>query len=303
MLNTLLNISPLFLLIFLGFLLYKIKLGNADWIKILNTYSLNLGFPALIFCSLTQSDVSILDYQELILINSIFLILCFVVCFGASYFFTGPLKRTFPICITFSNIAFLGIPTLKQIYGNSVLAEAGIIASCYLFWVFTVGIGHLEYHKLGKIDLKSIFINLFKNPLLISVLLGTIVNIFTISLPKIIFQPIQMIASSVTPLVLIALGIFMGTISFQDKKSWSSIIGFSLVTLLVIPSIIWAVFGVFGIDSKLYKTTILEAAMPVAVTPFALAEKYNLDQDFIAKIIIVSTLLSIISISFWTTLL
>lgn len=303
MLSTLLNIAPLFILILIGFVLAKIKLSDANWTKTLNTYSLNLGFPCLIFYSLTQSNISILDYKDIILTNSFFLILCFLICFGLAIFINGPLKRTLPICLTFSNIAFLGIPILKQIYGESSVAETGIISSCYLFWVFTIGIGHLEYHKLGTINLKKISLNLLKNPLLISVLLGTIVNLGGWKIPNLLFQPIDMIAKSVTPLVSISLGTFIYSISFKNEKNSLQIILFSLSSLFVIPCILWLSMLLMDLDIKTYKITILEAAMPVALTPFALAEKYNLDQEFIAKIIVISTILSIISISFWATTL
>ncbi len=43
--------------------------------------------------------------------------------------------------------------------------------------------------------------------------------------------------------------------------------------------------------------------MPLAITPFALADKYNLDKDFIARSIILSTILSAISLPFWISLL
>lgn len=303
MLSNFLNIAPLFILILIGFLLAKIRLSDANWTRVLNAYSLNIGFPCLIFYGLTQKNISILDYKNVILANSIFLILCFFICFGLATFINGPLKRTLPICLTFSNIAFLGIPILKQIYGEQSVAETGIISSCYLFWVFTIGIGHLEYHKLGKIDLKEISLNLLKNPLLIAVLLGTIVNLSEWKIPTLLFLPIDMIAKSVTPLVSISLGTFMYSISFRKEKNNLLIFIFTISSLLIIPCILWLCLLFLNLDIKTYKLSILEAAMPVALTPFALAEKYNLDQEFIAKIIVVSTILSIFSISFWASIL
>jgi predicted permease len=43
--------------------------------------------------------------------------------------------------------------------------------------------------------------------------------------------------------------------------------------------------------------------MPLAITPFALARQYDLDQEFIARSIVMSTVLSLISLPFWISLL
>ncbi|MCP4520465.1 MAG: hypothetical protein GY827_02020 [Cytophagales bacterium] len=245
MFQTFLNILPLFLLILLGFIIRKIKLADQSWVEVLNKYSLNLGFPCLIFFALIQNKQSILEYQELIFVNSSFLVIAFFICFSFGVFFSQQLKKTIPICLVFSNIAFLGIPTLQQIYGKEILAEASIISSCYLFWVFTIGIAHLEYFKLGRIAPLIIFKNLLKNPLLIAVVLGLLVNIFQWQLPNLIFQPIEMIANSVTPLVLISLGIFIANSSWKNQQKLKPVILLSLASLSIFPALL-----LFGIATK-----------------------------------------------------
>jgi hypothetical protein len=43
--------------------------------------------------------------------------------------------------------------------------------------------------------------------------------------------------------------------------------------------------------------------MPLAITPFALADKFDLDKKFIARAIVLSTILSIITIPLWISIL
>jgi predicted permease len=44
------------------------------------------------------------------------------------------------------------------------------------------------------------------------------------------------------------------------------------------------------------------AAMPLAITPFALARTYDPDREFLARAIVLSTMLSAVSIPFWISL-
>ena len=43
--------------------------------------------------------------------------------------------------------------------------------------------------------------------------------------------------------------------------------------------------------------------MPLAITPFMMADKYNLDKNLIARLIVLSTILSVVSLPFWLFLL
>ena len=65
MLDSLLSIAPLFLLIGLGRLLFTLKVADVNWVKVLNAYSLKLGFPALIFTAIYNSEKDISEYQDL----------------------------------------------------------------------------------------------------------------------------------------------------------------------------------------------------------------------------------------------
>jgi hypothetical protein len=60
-------------------------------------------------------------------------------------------------------------------------------------------------------------------------------------------------------------------------------------------------FVMFGsIDSKV---VLLQAAMPMAVTNFVLAEKYNTRRELVANSIIISTLISLFTLSILITFL
>ena len=57
-----------------------------------------------------------------------------------------------------------------------------------------------------------------------------------------------------------------------------------------------------GIPPSSHTVSIVQAAMPVAITPFALAGPLELDREFIARSIVLSTVLSAVTLPLWISL-
>ena len=231
MIKVLIVIAPLFLIIFASAILQKIKNVGDHWEHVLNSFALNIGLPALIITALSKTTFSFSSQANLIIANSLFLIGGFVVAFTVGKILRLPKQmfRTIFICLAFGNVAYLGIPTLVQISGESILSKTSLIISIYLFWIFTIGIGYLDYSqnkKKGNV-VKNVLKNLVKNPLLISVVIGILVAIFEIKIPGIIMKSMDMVAASVTPVVLVVIGIFIGKSKIGKLSDWIPIIIFS----------------------------------------------------------------------------
>ena len=213
--------------------------------------------------------------------------------------------RTLFICFVFGNVAYLGIPTLVQISGESILPTASLIVAIYLFWMFSVGISFLDFtqNQNKKDVLKNIFVSLVKNPLIISIVLGIVVAKSGITLPIIIMKSLDMVTASVTPTVLIVIGLFLGKSKIGQPKDWIPVFLFSIITLMVLPAIFYFGVKIFGFSPNHFSSSIIQAAMPLAITPFALADKFDLRKGFIARSIVLSTILSVISLPFWISIL
>lgn len=307
MIQILTVIAPLFLIIFASALLQKFKNFGENWSTVLNEFALKIGLPVLIFSALAKTPFSFQAESTLIISNSIFLILSLTLALiiGKILHLKKQKQLTIFICFAFGNIAYLGIPVLTQIYGEKILPTASLIVAIYLFWLFVIGIGYLDYsvEKNRKLNFQNTIKNLLKNPLLIAVVFGIIIGSFKIILPAIILKSLDMVTASVTPTVLIVIGLFIGKSKIGKITDWFSALLFSLLTLIILPAGFYFGIKFFGLIPKQFSSSIIQAAMPLAITPFALADKYNLDKDFIARSIILSTILSIISLPFWISLL
>lgn len=300
-------IAPLFIIIFASAALQKSKVIGDDWAKVLNDFALKIGFPVLIFSALSKTPFSFSEQAQLITANSLFILasLLTAVIVGKLLQLQKQMFLTLFICFAFGNVAYLGIPILVQISGETILPTASLIVAVYLFWLFTVGISYLDFstEKNKKDIFKNILLNLSKNPLLLSVIFGIIIGSLGITLPAVLLKSLDMINASVTPTVLIVIGLFIGKSKIGKLKEWFPILLFSILTLIVLPAIFYYSAKLFGFAPHQFSSSIIQSAMPLAITPFALADQYNLNKTFIARAIVLSTILSVVSLPFWISTL
>ena len=299
------TILPIFVIIVLGAFFSKINLARYSWVDVLNEFVVRIGFPSLILSTLVKLNWNMQLHGQILLINSAFVLFCFsfALILGNVLKLNKKLKRTLFLAATYGNIAYLGIPVIEMFMGKSYLPEASLITACYLFWIFTVGMIYLEYSKTGIVNLKQTFLNLIKNPIIVSVILGILILVLQIKLPTIILKPLEMISASVTPVILFSLGIFLGNSSVGKIKEWVPVMLLVLFVLMIKPLIF--LFTIKGLSFSVHNfhTSILDAGMPLALTPFALSGEFDLDANFLARGIVLSTMFSLLSLSLWQSIL
>jgi predicted permease len=307
MFHIFLVIAPLFLIIFSAAFLRRVNFITEDWSIHLNQYALKIGLPALVFTSLATMPIAFTDELSLIIENALFIIFILILSYGIGKIFklSTQMRNTIIICLMFSNVAYLGIPVLTQVYDTEILPQLSIIVAVYLLGLFGLGVAYLETSRRTSSQsvARTIFTLLCTNPLLIAVFAGLICSALHLQVPHVILTALQLITGSVTPIVLIVIGIFIGQSAFGTLREWYAVSLFACTTLIVLPAIFYFGIMTLGLIPAQHFLSILEAAMPLGVTPFALADKYDLDKNFIARSIVLSTALSIITLSVWITFL
>lgn len=295
MLIIFLQILPLFIIITFGWLLTKFNVANQSWLKPIGDFALYIGFPALIFGNLTVSKIdfnlvgdSFFRYSSLLLgVLFIFLLLINFITKSKT------LKATYLISLLFGNAAFLGIPLLVSI-DSSLSQIASLNAAVMLFWVFSIGLFIVERYTLEQPNTFRILKNLIKNPLLLSVLFGFLFNFLEIRIPEFIHLPIEMLGYAVSPMVMLMIGVFIAIHPPKSPKDLKLPLVYSFFKLLFFPFLGLITF--YFLSKEIEISAITQFAMPAAITPFVLAERYRLNKEFICNSIIVSTILSLITI-------
>ncbi len=299
------TVLPLFLVIFAGIIFSRTKAASENWVDILNKYALWIGFPALVIASLMNLQLKGKSYSDLILINSVYIVICMLLAFPLSRIFSlsPKVKRSLFLILSFGNVAYLGIPVLNSAFGEPILPVAAIISAVYVFWLLTLGIILIEITGESRLNIKKLILSLAKNPLLLSVFVALAIVVFKINLPDFAEKTILLFSNSVTAVVLFSLGIFLGLHKVGRLKDWLKALIWSFTAMLLIPFIYFSVLKNSGMDSLHFKATIIDSAMPLGLTPYAIAVQYKLETTLVARIVVFATFISMFIIPLWISIL
>jgi len=286
------TLLPLMLLVVLGYILKK-TIADDTWTAVLNKLAIYLLFPALIFSGMIKVKLETIDDFSFIYGNFIFL----VVIIGTLYFGAKALGlkksmvNTYVISVFFGNVGYLGFPILSSL----IPGAEGLVSmhvALYTLILFTFGIGVLEFSVHKKIDSK-ILVDALKNPLLLAVLFSIIILATDTTLPFVVSKTVDLLAGGATPIILISLGIFLA--HELPKVEYKHVLGLVGLKLFVMPSIFLLYFFLAG-QTEVLAISVLEAGMPMAITPFILAELYPMEKEVIAIGIVISCLLSVLTL-------
>lgn len=294
-------VLPLFLVVFTGLIFSRTRTASIQWIDILNKYALLIGFPALVIASLMNLKLMGQPWTGLIVVNSAYIVFCMLLAFPVSRIFrlSLPVKRSLFLILSFGNVSYLGIPVLQNAYGDVILPEAAILSAVYVFWLLTLGIILIETTGGEKIHGRKLVISLLTNPLLLSVFAGAALVVFRIQLPAVIQKTIHLFSGSVTAVVLFSLGLFLGLHNAGRKQEWLKAGVWIIITMVVIPLVYSVVIRRTDLPVSQIRASILDAAMPLGLTPYALSVQYKLDTSLVARIVVLGTLFSVILIPLW----
>ncbi|WP_321375420.1 AEC family transporter [uncultured Draconibacterium sp.] len=299
------TVAPLFLVIFSGTLFSRTKAAHGPWIDVLNKYALWIGFPALVVASLMHLDPRGESYTQLILINSTYIAVCMLLAFPIARIFklSKRLRSSLFLILSFGNVAYLGIPVLRSSFGEAILPVAAVLSAVYVFWLLTLGVILIEATGEESIQPKKLMLSLVKNPLLLSVFVGVAIVLFQIKVPSFIDKTVSLFAESVTAVVLFSLGIFLGQNKIGAPREWIRVFIFIVLTMIALPVLLYFGIKTTGLNDLQFKATILDSAMPLGLTPYALAVQYKLETKLVARIVVLGTLLSVLIIPFWIAFL
>lgn len=303
MINYLSPIIPIYGLIAVGALIKTLGVADDTWVNVLNRYGFYIGFPVLIFVQLYNLEgIPVSRILPLAALNIVFLSVVFFGCIsvGMTLGFSTRAVSTFAVAGTFGNIAFLGFPVITAMY-SGVEAETSLVVTAYVFTLFSFGILYLELTRTHSVHIARIFLRVVTHPFIIAIMLGVTLNATDTALPGVVSRITDMVSASVTPVVLIALGVFAAQ-GYLLRANWPLFIVIVVFKMIVLPLLAFLTVNVTGITIAA-EVTVLQAATPVAVTAFTLVTIYELDSRPVAAALVVTTALSVVTYPAFAALL
>ncbi|MBN2097770.1 MAG: AEC family transporter [Candidatus Omnitrophica bacterium] len=208
-------------------------------------------------------------------------------------------RRTFIFLGTFGNYGFLAIPLAFALFQEQGLLWMSMfnLGISFLYW--TLGVTILKGHTDKGI---RIFRNLIHNAT-IALVLGLVVGLTSISLPRFFLETAQLIGGSSIPLALIVIGSFLAAQRRRIGYSVKIISALVFLRLIFIPLLVLLSLQMFDhLPAILTVIIILQAAMPSASTTPILTKRFDADAELAASGVFFTTLFSIVTVPFFISL-
>lgn len=286
----------LFLLLILGFVLFKCHIFDEYTNKKISALIVNVASPMLIISSIAGVEGSNKSIVFLMIGAGILMYIGFIILGKIINRIFPFSKKDWPVyecMVVFANTGFMGYPVLLDVFGQEAVFYASLIHMAFNFFVYTYAIMCLT--KGDDSEFKLNFKQLL-TPGIILIFVGIFIYLFDIQLPSVLMDTINSVCSLTAPLSMMMIGSSLAVYPIKDSfTDWRSYV-FAFVRLMIVPFVTMIMCRLLHIDAYYANITIITNAMPVGSMVLMLATQYNANVKIVTRNIVVSTLLSVITI-------
>lgn len=300
-LPTLSQMSFLFLLIVIGFLLARLNVIPDTGAQILSKLENNVFVPALVLSTFankfTVKSLSVAWQYVLCAVAAVSLSILFALFISKFLSKDAFIRDIITYGLAFSNFGFMGNAVVSSLFPE-VFADYLIYVLPFWTMIYLWGVPTLLMPKTeGK---KSIFTELKKlvNPMFIAVLVGMVIGLLQIPLPAFVNTSAESLGNCMSPIAMLLTGLTIAKIDLKKTFTNFSIYAVSLVRLIVIPLLAMAVLYFLPLSYGLSLCTVCALAMPLGLTSIVVPAAYGKDSSAAAGMALISHLLSCITIPF-----
>ncbi len=298
---------PVFLVIVAGWFLMQLKLFNREFLAVADKYVFKVALPVLLFRDIATTDLREGFQLKFVLFCMAATTVMFLGIWGLASLLMKDksMVGAFTQAAARGSAAVLGIAFVENIYGNSGMAPLMIVSAVPLFNIYSVIILTLcagdSYAKSRGETIKRAFLNVLKNPIIIGIALGVPFSLLNIRLPVILSKAVANIAGTATPIALLVVGA-----NFEGRKALSKLkptLIASLLKLLVIPAVFFPFAVMLGFRGSELVAILVMLGSPTTVTCYIMAKNMGNDAELSASAVVMATLLSSVTLTFWIFLL
>lgn len=301
-----LNVTmPIFLMMVLGYFLHQIGWLDTEFASKLNTFVFRLPLPLNLFV-----QVSALDIREAW--DTKFVLFCFgatllsVLAAGlVSMALQNHAERgEFVQAAYRSSASLIGVAFIENIYGTAGMAPLMIIGAVPLYNVMAVAalsVTDPDNAGLDRKTLEKTAYGIATNPIIIGILAGLLWSLLRLPQPGLLINTCSRIGSLGTPLGLMAMGAMfdhrkaLGKLGPALAASFLKLIGFNLVFLPIALAL--------GFRTEKLIAILVMLGSATTVGCYVLARSMNHEGTLTSSVVMLTTLLSSFTLTFWLWLM
>jgi len=285
------NILPIIIVVGVGFVLQRTIRIDPRTLSRVIFYAFT---PALVFTTLASSAI----HTNEILHMAVFTILVSA-CVGIlswslsrSLQLKPQIASAFILASTFMNAGNYGLSVNSFALGEEGLTWASIYFVTNALLTNSAGV---YVASVGRTSPGKALLRLLKVPSLYAIPLALIVQVNGVSLPKVLWRPIDLLGSAAVPSMLILLGMQIARAGMP--KRGKLVVLTTGLRLLIAPLIAWLIASLMGMSGVSRQAGILESAMPTAVLTIVIATEFDVEPEFVTAAVFITTLISPLTIT------
>lgn len=283
------QIIKMFIMMMVGFGLYKKKMINDDTTAKLSNILLMVATPCTIISSFNQAYTNE-KMQGLLMAFALSISVYVLNIIIAKLLYQGQ-KNMERFSVVFSNAGFIGIPLVTGLLGSEAVFYLSPFIVCFYIFVWTYGVLEISGDKNAVTVHKII-----TNPCIWAVLAGLVVFILPVKPFAPIMESVSMMGAMNTPLAMLVLGAYLAKENLAEIFTSGRIYQISIYRLILLPLIYVILFAFLPIDTNIKTIILIAVSAPVGSLAPVFAQMYGKDTGYGAKIVSLSTVLSLLSL-------
>ena len=305
----------IFLMIFAGYLIRRLKVVDESFNRQLALLLINLFYPALILSSMVRNYT----FESLVTNWTLPTGACIIICTGWAlgrlvmpWLQQQPemLRHTFHFQCTMNNYSFLPIMLVSGLLGERAVAQVVFASLGAEVAMWTLGVQALTGHAVSQRTIR----NLFSMPMAaLALAIGLLTCRFLLTqmgapvsnppaaprlVGEMLLNTFQMIGQATIPISAVICGSRMATLE-ADHLFSCPIFGVLGMRLLAIPALAICLLSLLPLSHPTEQVLMVIAVQPCSLASVTMAEIYKTDARFAAATVLVSHVVCLLTIPLW----
>ena len=276
---------------------------NENFVTVANRFNFKVTLPFMLFKDISRVDIKAVFDIRYVLFCALVSTACFWLIWGGTKLFVKDqsIRGAFVQASFRGSAAVMGLAFIQNIYGESAMGPLMIVSAVPLYNIFSVLVLTFESNEAASLDkgekMKQAILNIAKNPIIISILLGLVVGLLGIEFPVLINKTVNSVSQMATPLALITIGA-----GFEGRKAVAKIkptMAAAMIKLVIQPLLFLPVAALMGFAGEKMIAILIMLSSPTTPSCYIMAKNMHNDEVLTASVVVVTTLLGAVTLTLW----
>ncbi|MFD2250955.1 hypothetical protein FHS82_000103 [Pseudochelatococcus lubricantis] len=296
-------VAPVFGLIGLGWFVARTRLLPESTAVGVSDFVATLAIPALIFRTLSEGSVpeaSPWSYWAAYFLGVAIVWLLAMALARRLFAASGTETVICGFSAAQSNTVQLGVPLIVMVFGEPGALPMFLLIAVHLpIIMLAAAIMFSRANGEGRgFGIVATLRALATNPIIIAIVLGGIVRVAHIPLPGLVVDIVGQLAVAAAPVTLVAMGMAVARYGLRGNLGPTTVM--TVFKLVVHPFVTWILaFHVFAMPPVFAAVAVTFAALPTGINAYLVAIRYRSGEALASNAISLTTLVSVVTITFW----